>query len=255
MVLETFYGFSMRQFLLIIALFMTATAEAQYSRESFTLENDLEYIDLESTLSETKVTGFVEGGRLTHQYRFGLFGLTDMIYSGYGELSGEDAFDDDVKFCYFEIDGEFWVSYLFHTSRYALSPFIGWGVRQHKYHKTRPVKLDQEVNYLYLPIGIKANSYLTRAIGVGALVKVDVMTYTWWKYRHPAICEKSRDLETSPVYEARAWMTYWLSPRWRATVGGSFRYLQLLFPEDVLFAPEPKKQLNFGFRAGLDYHY
>jgi len=243
-----------RLFFLII-LFYTPFVGAQTFRECLSIENDLEYIHLKSTLSDTSVDGFVEGGRVTHHYRYSRFGFTDSLYGGHGILTGEDAFDDDVRVDYTEIDGEFWLTYLFCKEGYSVTPFIGWGVRHQKNKKTKPMKLELEINYIYLPIGVRLNTFFTPAVGLGAHFKADIPTYTWWKFNHPLFCEKSHDLEKCPAYEAKVWMTYWLAPQWRAIIAGSFRYLPLLFPEDVAFSPEPKKQTNAGFRVGLDYHY
>jgi len=223
--------------------------------ECVSLENDLEYIKLESIPSNTSVTGFVEGGRVTHHYLYGRLGYTGRIYGGNGTLKGEDAFDDDVSIDYTEFEGEVWFTYLFCRPSFTFAPFIGWGDRQLIHKKNRPMNVKLETNYLYIPLGIRMNTTLRAAIGLGAFVKMDILTFTWWKYTHPLLSEKSHELEKCPAFEAKVWTTYWLSRQWQASLGGSFRYVQLLFPEDVAFAPEQKKQLNFGFRAGLDYHY
>jgi len=228
---------------------------AQGFSECLSVENDLEYVYLESFPSKTSVEGFVEGGRFTHHYRYGRFGFSDMAYAGHGVLKGEDAFDDDVSIHYTEYDGEFWLTYLFCGKSYSVSPFIGWGFRQHRNKKTKPTDLLLETSYGYLPVGVRLNTFLTQAVGFGAHAKAEILTYTWWKFHHPVFIEKSNEIQKCAAFEAKAWMTYWIAPQWRAVLAGSFRYLELLFPEDVSFAPEPKRQLNFGFRAGLDYHY
>jgi len=245
----------MRLALFLLTVFSPLLLCGQSFCECISLENDLEYIRLESRPSNTAVTGFIEGGRVTHHYRYGQFGFTDRFYGGYGTLKGEDAFDDDVSVDYTEIEGEFWLTYLFCRPSFTYAPFIGWGVRQHRNKKTKPMDLNLETNYIYIPVGIRMNTTMRAAVGIGAYVKMDILTYTWWKYTHPLFSEKSHELEKTPAFEAKVWSTYWLSRKWRASIGGSFRYLQLLFPDDVTFSPEQKKQINFGFHAGLDYHY
>jgi len=254
-ILENLRPESMRQSLLTFLLLLPFALSAQSVYECISIENDLEYIFLESLPSKTSVDGLVEGGRVTHSYRCSRLGFIDRVYAGYGTLTGEDVFDDDVSIDYTEFDGELWFTYLFLGKSYAVTPFIGWGYRQHQNKKTKPMKLYLETTYVYLPVGLKINSTLTRFVEIGAYAKADILTYTWWKYHHPLFCEKSRELQNCPAYEASVWMSYMLAAPIRATLAGSFRYLELLYPEDVTFAPEHKKQLNYGFRASLDYHY
>lgn len=245
----------MKTFFSILLIICSASVSAQLFTECVTIENDLQYLSQHAPASGTELTGYVEGGRLTHHYCCGNLGFTDLLYSGHGVLTGEDAYDDDVKVQFTEYNGEFRLTYMIGYTKFNLSPFIGWGIRQLRNKKTAPNDLLLETTYQYLPLGVRFNFLYGPFINFGGHVKADIITFSKWKYNHPLIHESSRELEKCPCYEGKIWMCYLLSLQWRGVIGGSFRYIDLRYPDDVAFSPEPKRYYDYGFQTGFQYHY
>lgn len=218
-------------------------------------EGDVEYVRQRSCPSKSTLCGWGEGGRFTHQQQYRYFGHTDIFYIAQGVLSGSDTFDDRVRINYMEADGEFWLTYLYCSGNYQITSLLGYGVRLRWEKRVRPFTCRLETNVVYIPLGVRIDYSCNHHVSVGAQLKVDFMAYTWWRYIHPLLSTKFHQLKRRVGYEVKGWLGYDYSCQWTMKLIPSFRYLDLHYPEEIVWGPESRQLFYYGIKIGVDYHY
>ncbi len=240
---------------IVILFILFSTSLKARCPDTFSLKSECDYLWLKSTPSSTSMSGFLGGFRAIHEHRFETAGYTDCLYWILGPLGGEDLFDDDVRIQYTELDGNFRLNLYFCYHELHITPFIGYGIRQHRFKRVRPSNLLQEINYLYIPLGL-AVSYDWRAnLSLCAEFKLGMMTYTLWRYIHPVIEAQYRHLEKAPSYEGNISLTWRPSCHLSFTLSPAFRFVDLRFPQNILFAPESKQLYYSCICLGAEYSY
>ncbi len=201
------------------------------------------------------MSGFVGGFRAIHEHRYQTTGYTICLYGILGPLGGEDLFDDDIRIQYTELDGNFRFNLYFYYSKLHITPFIGYGIRQHRFKRIRPSDLLQEINYLYIPLGLALNYDCRPSLSLKAEFKLDMMTYTLWRYLHPVIEANYHHLEKTPSYEGNISLIWKPSEHWSFSLSPAFRFVDLSFPQNILFAPESKRLYFLCMRLKAEYSY
>ncbi len=244
----------MRLIFFLISLFFLPPASA-YRCDTYTLLTGCEYLHQNSQPSNTSAAGGAWRAGLIHQKRFSKFGYTDRFFASWGTLDGEDLFDEEVRILYRELCGEFWLDFNYRCQDICFSPLVGYGIKQHRFKKTLPFELLQEINNLYIPIGISVDCDFLENISLGALFKIDMTIYALWRYVHPVFGIKYYHMDNSPSYEANAWVTWYKSKHLALTFTGSFRTIDFCFSSDIPFAPESKRLYFIGAQIGGTFRY